>query len=254
MDLGLDKKVAVVTGSSEGIGKAIALGLAQEGARLAICARRSDRLEATAKEIRNATGAAVFASVVDMTQEAEIDQFVQEVIAQFGTVHIVVNNMGMATKALFTELAREDWDHTLEGNLFSAIQCTKQCLPAMRKQKWGRVINIAAVSGREPSPNLMASNVAKSGVISFSKTLASEVADDNILVNCICPGRILTPQILRLFSDEQRKSIASSQIPLNRFGEAGELANLAVFLASERGSYITGTTIPVDGGIVRALY
>lgn len=118
MDLGLEKKVAVVTGSSEGIGKAIALGLAQEGARLAICARRSDRLEVTAKEIRNATGSAVFASVVDMTQEAEIDRFVQEVIAQFGTVHIVVNNMGMATKALFTELAREDWDRTLEGDLY----------------------------------------------------------------------------------------------------------------------------------------
>lgn len=120
----------------------------------------------------------------------------------------------------------------------------------MRKQKWGKVINIAAVSGREPSPILMASNVAKSGIIRFVKTLASEVADDNILVNCICPGRILTPQSLRLFSDEQRKSIASSQIPLNRFGEAGELANLAVFLASERGSHITGTTIPVDGGII----
>jgi NAD(P)-dependent dehydrogenase (short-subunit alcohol dehydrogenase family) len=254
MDLELKDKVAVVTGGSEGIGKAIALGLAREGARVAICARRDDVLQKTADEIRNETDSEVLASVVDMCEQAEIDRFIAEVVERWGTVHVVVNNMGMAKKALFEELTREDWDRTLEGNLFSTIQCTRNVLPHMRKQKWGRVINISAVSGREPSPMLMASNVAKSGMISFSKTLAAEVAGDNILVNCICPGRILTPQILRLFNEEQRASIATAQIPLQRFGEAEELANLAVFLASERASYLTGTTIPVDGGIVRALY
>jgi 3-oxoacyl-[acyl-carrier protein] reductase len=254
MDLRLDGKVAVVTGGSEGLGKAIALGLARENTKVAISGRRERILSSTAEEIIAKTGADVIALRADMTDEHEVNRFFDHVLEKWQTVDILINNVGCATKALFDELSEENWRNTLDANLFSAIFCVKRVCPGMRKQKWGRIVNIAAISGREPSIHLMASNVAKSGLISFSKSLSMEVAQDKILVNCVCPGRILTPQIFRLFSDDERINIAAEAIPMRRFGEADELSDLVVFLASERSSYITGTAIPVDGGVSKGLY
>jgi 3-oxoacyl-[acyl-carrier protein] reductase len=254
MDLGLENKIAIVTGGSEGIGKAIALGLAREKVKVAISGRRKKQLADAVNEIREKTGAGVHAANADMTNKKDVEIFIADVLEKWQTVHILVNNVGSATKAFFNELTEENWRNAMDSNLFSAIYCTQQVLSCMRKQKWGRIINIAAVSGKEPSFNLMASNVAKSGLLSFSKTLANELAPDNILVNCVCPGRIITPQIMRLFPDEERKNIAATSIPMKRFGTADELSNLVVFIASERSSFITGTVIPVDGGASRGLY
>lgn len=254
MELGLENKVAIITGGSEGIGKAIALGLAQEKVKVAISGRREKQLANAANEIREKTGASIYAAKANMTHKKEVEIFIGDVLKKWNTVHILVNNVGSATKAFFNELTEKNWRNAMNSNLFSSIYCTEQVLPGMRKQKWGRIINIAAVSGKEPSFNLMASNVAKSGLLSFSKTLASEVAADNILVNCVCPGRILSPQIMRLYSEEERRNIASASIPMKRFGKADELSNLVVFIASERSSFITGTVIPVDGGASRGLY
>ncbi len=254
MDLGLENKVAIVTGGSEGIGKAIALSLAKEGVKIAISGRREKQLHETAQEISQRFGADVLTVSADMAKKKDVAFFSGKVLEKWKTVHILINNVGCATKALFDELTDENWRNTIDCNLFSAIYCTKQVLPFMRKQKWGRIINIAAVSGKEPSFSLMASNVAKSGLLSFSKTLATEVAEDNVLVNCVCPGRIISPQILRLFSDEEREKIASAFIPMKRFGEAEELSHLVVFLASECSSFITGTAIAVDGGASKNLY
>jgi len=254
MDLLLRDKIAIVTGASEGIGKAIAIGLARENAKVAICARRSDVLSETAAEIRDSTGTDVLAIPTDVTLKEEVKKFIKEVLDRWKTVHILINNVGFAKKALFEELTDAAWHDTFEANIFSALYCTEFVLPVMKQQRWGRIINISAVSGREPSFNLLASNVAKSGVISLTKSLANEVGKYNILVNCVCPGRILTPQISRLYDEKKRQELAQTETPLGRFGTSEELANLVVFLTSERASYITGTTTAVDGGIVKSLY
>lgn len=254
MDLGLKDRVAVVTGASEGIGYAVALGLAREGAKVAISARSPDLLHLAADRIREETNVELFAMTGDMSKKGDVTRFIDSVLSKWGTAHILVNNVGRATKALFEELSEQDWRDTLDANLHSAIFCTQLVLPKMREQRWGRIINIGAVSGKQPSPNLMASNAAKSALLGFSKTLATEAGPDNVLVNCVLPGRILSAQILRLFPEEEREKIALAEIPLRRFGEAQELADLVVFLASERASYVTGTAIPVDGGICRGLY
>jgi len=144
------------------------------------------------------------------------------------TVHILINNVGFAKKALLEELTDADWHDTFEANIFSALYCTEFVLPMMKQQRWGRIINISAVSGREPSFNLLASNVAKSGVISLTKSLANEVGKYNILVNCVCPGRILTPQIARLYDEKKRQELAQTETPLGRFGTSEELANLVL--------------------------
>ncbi len=254
MNLQLIDKIAVVTGGSEGIGKAVALGLAKEGAKVAISGRRADRLNEVAEKIRGQTGGDVLAVAGDMTDRHDVRRFTETVLEKWGTVHILVNNVGCAVRALFEELADENWRRSMDANLYSALFCTERLLPAMRKQQWGRIVNLAAVSAKQPSPNLMASNAAKSALLGFSKTLAREVAADNILVNCVCPGRVLSAQILELFSEPDRATIAETQIPMKRFGMPEEVADLVVFLSSERSSYITGTVIPVDGGITQGLF
>ncbi|MCF8080659.1 MAG: SDR family oxidoreductase [Desulfobacterales bacterium] len=247
-------KIAVVTGGSEGIGKAVATGLAKEGAKVAISGRRADPLTEVAEKIRGQTAGDVLAIAGDMTGRNDVRRFTDTVLEKWGTVHILVNNVGCAVKALFEELTDENWRSSMEANLYSAIFCTERVLPTMRKQGWGRIINLAAVSAKQPSTHLMASNAAKSALLGFSKTLAREVAADNILVNCVCPGRVLSAQVLELFSETERSAIAEAQIPLKRFGIPEEVADLVVFLSSERSSYITGTVIPVDGGITQGLY
>ena len=192
MELRLKNKVAVITGASEGIGKAIAIGLAKEGVHIAISARNVEKLNTTCEEIRS-LGAEVLCFKGDMTDQAVVNDFIDNVIEKWGTVHILVNNVGCATKKSFEEVSDEDWKYTLDMNIYSTVYCTRRVLPYMKKQKWGRIINVSAVSGHEPSSGLFASNVAKSGVNSFTKSLANEVGKDNILVNCVAPGRILTP-------------------------------------------------------------
>ena len=250
MELEIKDKVAVVTGASEGLGKAIALGLGQEGARVAISARRSEQLDSAASDIRDQTGADVLAITGDMSAKANVETFIGAVVDKWDTVHVLVNNVGRATRGKFADLSQDEWRDALDANLFSAIYCTELALPLMRRQRWGRIINIAAVSAKEPPVGLLASNVAKSGMLSFSKTLAGE----NITVNSILPGRILTPQLTGWWSVNEIEKIAEAQIPAKRFGSAEELANLVVFMASERASYITGSTIPVDGGMSKGLY
>ncbi|OPY74815.1 MAG: 3-oxoacyl-(acyl-carrier-protein) reductase FabG [Syntrophorhabdus sp. PtaU1.Bin058] len=255
MDLGIEGKVAVITGASEGIGRAIAMRLALEGVKVAICGRRRPEIDRTADEIREtAKTDEVIGFTGDMVDRNDAGTFIEKVIERFATVHILVNNVGRAQRGLFNDLSEEDWHAAFGANLAAAIHCTRASLPYMQKQRWGRVINVASISGKEPTAGIIASNSAKSALISFSKTLAAEVARDGILVNCVCPGRILSAQTVRLHSPEERDRIASSHIPVGRFGEPGEVANLVAFLASECSSYITGTAILVDGGMAKGLH
>jgi len=252
MNLGLKDKVAIVTGGSAGLGRAIACALAGEGARIAICGRRQAVLEQTADQILQETGARMLTFAGDMTCRETAAAFIESVIVRWGHVHILVNNVGQATCGFLESLTPVLWQKTFETNLLSAIHVTRAVIPFMKARQWGRVINISALSGKEPGEALIASNVVKAGLISFSKTLSRELAPDNILVNCVSPGLIDSPQNDRYFSPPEREE-AIRKIPLGRFGRPREFADAVAFLCSERASYITGVNLLIDGGTSRGL-
>lgn len=252
MDLNLKEKIALVTGASEGLGKAIALSLAREGAKVAISGRRQEILEQAAREIKEQTRTDVLTFAGDMTRPESAAGFIHRVVDEWGTIHILVNNVGQATRGNLESLDPADWQRTFDVNLMSAVLCASQAVPMMKKQKWGRIINISALSGREPADELIASNVIKSGVISFSKSLSRDLAPHNILVNCVSPGLIQSPQNDRYFTREEKEA-AVRGIPLNRFGEPDEFADVVTFLCSERAGYVTGVNLVIDGGTGRGL-
>ena len=262
MDLGLEGKVALVTGASKGLGRAVGMGLAREGASLALCARGKNYLDETAVAIAEETGTRVWSRPTDVSNPEEARLFVKEAVSHFGTVHILVNNAGGPPTATFLELTEEDWQEAVRLNFLSAISLSREAVPHMRKQRWGRVINMTSVAVKQPIDGLILSNAVRAGVIGFAKTLANELAGDNILVNNVCPGYILTDRVRELskvLGDKRQESPEAvisgweENIALRRLGKPQELADLVVFLASERASYITGTTIQVDGGYYRGL-
>jgi 3-oxoacyl-[acyl-carrier protein] reductase len=263
MNLGLKDKVAVVGASSKGLGKAIALGLAEEGAKVTICARNAETLEATAAEIREKTGATVLAVPTDVSQPEQIKRLIDSAVERFGGIDILVNNAGGPRAGRFADLSPEDYQAALNLNLLSTINLCRAVVPIMRQRGGGRIINLTSVSVKQPIDGLMLSNMARTGVIGFAKTLALELAPDRILVNNVCPGIIFTDRIQHLatvrakdagITVDQAIANMTKDIPLGRIGDPQEFANLVVFLASERASYITGTTIQVDGGLVKGLF
>lgn len=263
MDLGIKNKVAIVAASSKGLGKAVALGLAEEGVNLTISARGKEAVERTAEEIRSKTGVEVLAVQADVSNPEDVKRIVSETISVYSTVHILVNNAGGPPLGGFLDFSREDWQKALELNLLSTINLTREVIPYMRRQKWGRIVNITSVAVKQPIDGLILSNTARAGVIGFAKTISNEFGRDNILVNNVCPGRILTDRIVHLAEERARKDNKTTKevidsmeldIPIGRIGKPKELADLVVFLASERASYITGTTIQVDGGLVRGIF
>lgn len=262
MDLGLQGRVAAVAASSSGLGRAVAQGLAEEGARVVLCSRDETRVRTAAEEIAAATGAETLAVVADVSHEEEAHRFVREAAKWWGRLDILVTNAGGPPPGTFEGLGDEEWQHAFELNLLSSVRMIREALPYMRQARWGRIINITSTSVKAPIPNLLLSNAIRAGVVGMAKTLSLEVAADNILVNNICPGRLDTDRVRSLDEDRAHRSGKSveeakqenlSQIPLGRYGEPRELANLAVFLASDAASYITGTTIQVDGGALRNL-
>ena len=262
MELGLTNKIAVVGASSKGLGKAIALGLAYEGARVTICARDNQVLEQTADEIREKTKTEVLVIPTDVSQPDQVEVLIARTISHFGGIDILVNNAGGPRAGRFDDLSAEDYHDAVNLNLMSTINMSRAVVPWMRKRGGGRIINLTSVSVKQPVDGLMLSNMARTGVIGFAKTLATELAPDKILVNNVCPGIIFTDRIKQLASvraeesgityDEALENMTAN-IPLGRIGDPEEFANLVVFLASEKSSYITGATIQVDGGMVRSL-
>lgn len=262
MDLGLKNKIAVVGASSKGLGRAIALGLAQEGAKVTICARSKDVLEETAEDIRKQTGSEVLSIPTDVSQPGQVESLIDKTVSHFGGIDILVNNAGGPRAGRFDDLSAEDYETAVHLNLMSTINLCRAAVPSMRARGGGRVINLTSVSVKQPVDGLMLSNMARTGVIGFAKTLAAELASDKILVNNVCPGIIFTDRIKQLATvraeeagitfDEAIERM-TADIPLGRIGNTEEFANMVVFLASEKASYITGTTIQVDGGMVRSL-
>lgn len=262
MDLGLRGKVALVAGASQGIGRATALGFSREGAKVSICARGEAKLKEAAEMIRRETSGDVLALVADMTRLEDIQRFVSRTVEQFGRLDVVVTNAGGPPPGEFMQFTDEDWEAAFRLNFLSALRLTREAVPRMRKVGGGRVINISSYAVKEPISGLVLSNAVRSGVIGLAKTLSRELAKDNILINNVCPGRIETERARKLNQaraerlkrpvEEINREMAA-EIPLGRYGTAEETGDLIVFLASERASYITGTTIQIDGGLVRAI-
>lgn len=263
MDLGLKGRVAIVTGSSQGIGKAIALGLSQEGARVSICARNEKQLNETAREIESATGVEVYAAKADLTKEDDIRRLVAKTYERFGKIDILVNNTGGPPSTTFLETSEEHWRKAVDLLLMSVVTACSEVIPHMQKQKWGRIINMTSFAAKQPAERLVLSNALRAGIFGLSKTLSNELAKDGILVNAVCPGWTLTKRVDELAKTQAKTTDKTyediikgweNQIPLKRLAQPKEIADLIVFLASERASYITGAVIQVDGGVIKGLF
>ncbi|MCZ6676331.1 MAG: glucose 1-dehydrogenase [Candidatus Poribacteria bacterium] len=249
MDLGLKDKVVIVTGASRGIGKAIALGFAAEGARMSICGRTPETLEASTNEIQS-LGAEVLARPTDVTQGEDAEAFVKETLDKYGRIDVLINNVGGSRWTPTPEISDQEWHEILDLNFVSAARMSRAVIPTMQEQGSGVIIMISSIYGREGGGHITY-NAAKAAGISMSKSLARELAQDNIRVNNVAPGSILFPGggwARRQKADpEGMAAFVKSDMPLGRFGKPEEIANVVVFLASERASLVTGACINVDG-------
>jgi 3-oxoacyl-[acyl-carrier protein] reductase len=248
MDLQLAGKTALVTGASRGIGRAIAIGLAREGAKVVITARRVGLLEELAREIVSARAGEPLIVESDLYQEGSAEQLAATAENALGRVDILVNAAGGSRPFPF-EATKEQWAEAFTVNFIRLRELSHAVVPGMKARRWGRIVNI---TGSAEPRGLNAANSAKAAVHAWAKGLSRELAKDGITINSIQPGRIMSEQIVRFHPTEaDRRKFAEENIPMARFGEPEELANLAVFLASPRASYITGTVTPVDGGMAR---
>lgn len=263
MDLGLRGKVAFVAASSKGLGKACALGLAREGANVAICSRSEQAIQAAAREIAEATGTEVLALAGDVRDADTCERVIRQTIERFGGLNILVNNAGGPPTGSAWQMTSEQWQTAFETNLMSAVHLTQHVVPPMKRAGAGRIINITSSGVRQPLANLVLSNSIRAGIINFAKTVAVELAPDNILVNNLAPGRIDTDRVRELDEDNAKrwgvdlneaKQRQLGNIPIGRYGTPEEFANVAVFLASDRASYVTGQTILVDGASVKSIF
>ena len=255
MDLGLSNNVAMISGASRGIGRAIALGLAAEGCRLSLCARGREQLEATAQESRGA-GVEVLATALDVSQEAEARRWVEATQQRFGGIDILVNNVGGSRPGGNLNASRQDWQAGFALNFFSALDLCQLVVPVMEERKAGCVINIASIYGREWG-GPMTYNAAKAAMISLSKEMARALAPKGIRVNSVAPGSILFPG--GAWEQRQKENPAGiaafvkAELPAGRFGKPEEVADVVVFLASERAQWVSGACITVDGCQSRSL-
>jgi 3-oxoacyl-[acyl-carrier protein] reductase len=256
MKIDLRGRTALVGGSSAGLGRAIARGLAATGCDLVLGARRFKKLEALADELRGA-GVKVLPLEVDLTSVEQIEAFTRAAQAEFGTIDILVNNAGGPPGGTFDDLSEADWRNAVDLTLMSAIEVTRRLLPGMREQKWGRIINVTSTSVKQPVDGLMLSNSIRMAVVGWAKTLANEVGPDAVTINNLCPGYTTTDRLEELADNVAgRQGIEAAQVyenwaasvPLRRLATPEEFANVAVFLASEEAAYVHGTTIAVDGG------
>jgi 3-oxoacyl-[acyl-carrier protein] reductase len=259
MDYELKGRVALVTGGSEGIGKATATALGVEGARVVICARRPDVLEAAAEEIRKLTEGEVLAVSTDVSKADQVTNLIKTVNDTWGGVDVLVNNAGTASGKPFEDIGDEDWMADLDLKLFGWARIIRGVLPHMKEQRWGRIINLTALAGKAPAANSAPSSVSRAAGIALTKSLSKEVAPHNILVNTVLIGLIkagqhetrykkLVAENPSLTLDEHYANMGKN-VPLGRVGESAEAANLITFLASERASFITGVAINMDGGM-----
>ncbi len=262
METGLRGKVALVCAASRGLGRATAMALAAEGARVAICARHMPTLEATAGDIQAATGAEVLAIAADVSRQSDVTRLVAQAADHFGGLDILVTNSGGPKAGLFTALTEADWRTAIDQILMSTVTLVAEAVLYLRRRGGGRIINITSISARQPVAGLILSNALRPAVTGLAKSLANELARDGILVNSVAPGYTRTDRVIELAEATARREGVGvdvvekrtvQHIPLGRMAEPDEVASAVVFLASARAAYITGVTLTVDGGFVRGI-
>lgn len=261
MDYKINGKVAIIGGSSKGLGLASATSLAKEGVNVVLCARNEDDLQIAKKKIE-VHGVEVLTLSVDMSSEADNRKIVEETLAKFGRIDILVNNSGGPTPGSFDELSMDDFDEAYNSVLKYNIRMIKYCLPHMEKNGWGRIVNIASVTVKEPSPTMVLSNVFRTAVVSFAKSISRDLMRKGITINNVCPGYFRTDRITQLMEKEAYDANVSVQeyeeqvisaFPHKRFMNPDELGDLVTYLCSIQARSITGTTLQIDGGVTRGL-
>lgn len=262
MDLGLRGRVALVAASSRGLGRAVAEELAREGCTLVLCARGGDALREAAASIREATGAGVTEVAADLGESEGVARVLEAAMRAHGRVDVLVTNAGGPPAGPFESHSAETWEAAVRQNLRSVVELTRGVLPGMKERRWGRIVNVTSIAVKQPVDNLILSNSVRAAVTGFARTLANEVAPFGITVNNVMPGYTRTQRVddlaernaaLRGTTPADEVAVWERQIPMGRLGEPAEFAAMVAFLASERASYTTGASIPVDGGWIRSL-
>lgn len=262
MQFGLKGKIAWVTAASKGLGYASALGLAREGCDLAICSRDEAAIQQAADQIRQETGCNVLALQADVTRKEDVNRFVQAAMDRFGGVDVLVSNTGGPPAGMFMDFDDAAWQGAFDALLMPAVRLSRAAIPSMKERGCGRILYITSGAVKQPIPNLILSNALRSAVTGLMKTLSAQVGKDGITVNCVAPGRVHTDRIDALDSITARAAGKSmdevradwgGKIPVGRYGTPEEFGNVVVFLASQAASYISGSTVMVDGGQINAL-
>lgn len=262
MDLGVNGRVALVCGSSKGLGRAVAVALAREGCRVALNGRNADRLNAAVRYVEEFSSKDVDGFVADVSVPEQVQTLVERTRERFGALDILVCNAGGPPPVAFEHAPADSWQNAIDLNLRSTIELCRHAVPLMRKRHWGRIVCIASVAAKQPLPGLILSTTARAGVLGFVKALSDEVATEGITVNAVCPGWMRTERVEQLVADRaereetDHKTITQdivADIPLGRMGEPEELAAAVSFLASERAAYMTGVALQVDGGFIRSI-
>lgn len=259
MDLEIKDRVAMVAAASKGIGKACALALAAEGCRISICARGAEELEKASVEI--AARGEVLSVIADLSSAADLGRWHRETLSRFGPVEILVTNTGGPPVARFMDLSDEQWHGGVESTLMNVVRLSRLVIPAMRERRWGRLIHLTSLVAKQPIDELTISSTLRAGLSGLTKTMANQLGPDNITVNAVLMGHILTDRQEHLAEVRMRErgltreeyfAQATAEIPLRRLGEPREVGEVVAFLASERANYVSGVSIPIDGGLIKA--
>ncbi|MEP6800389.1 MAG: SDR family oxidoreductase [Acidobacteriota bacterium] len=264
MDLHLANRVAMVAASSNGIGKAIALSLAREGCRVSICGRDPERLRRAREEIAAAVPVqGLLASTCDVTRAEDLSDWHRSTVETFGPVDILVTNTGGPPAARFLSLTEEQWNAGLDSTLFNVLRLSRLVLPAMRERGWGRIVHLTSFVAKQPNDLLTISSTLRAGISALTRTMSNEFARDNVLVNAVLPGHVLTDRQVHLNeirSKEEGVAIevyaarVERSIPIGRYGRPQEIGDTVTFLCSEAASYLSGATLQVDGGLIQSTF
>lgn len=263
MDLGIRGKTAIVCGSSQGLGRAIADALAEEGANLVINSRSPEKLAAVGAEITAATGVRVECVPADLTGPDGVEELVSAARGAFGAIDILVTNTGGPPAGAFESHSAETWSHAIAQNLESVVNLVRAVLPGMKERRWGRILNVTSISVKQPVAGLILSNSIRAGVTGFAKTVSNEVAAYNVTVNNVLPGFTRTERLIHLaeaVAEREECTVEEAyagwegEIPMGRLADPPELAAVAAFLCSDRASYVTGQSVAVDGGWIKGLF